>query len=283
VALPFVTGLGPASHIIFHAVEVGRDLEKAAETERAAQHAEDAVRHASDEASHLESCVNSFTPDTLVATDQGEKPIGQIRVGDQVLAYDEASGTTGYYPVTAVIVNLDPALLALTIDGQVVEATPGHPFYVAGHGWVNAGDLWVGAPIRHADGTTGTVQGIRLETRPQVMYNLTVADAHTFFVGAQQVLVHNSCRIPNDPNKHKHIFQNRTHDHKWNLTGLSRADNIKLVEQIANDASNLVGSIPTANGGTTYLFRKVVNGLTIEIEVYEDVNGARRVSDGWVK
>ncbi len=31
--------------------------------------------------------------------------------------------------------------------------------------------------------------------RAQLMYNLTVAQAHTFFVGIQQWLVHNSCPL----------------------------------------------------------------------------------------
>jgi radical SAM superfamily enzyme YgiQ (UPF0313 family) len=34
---------------------------------------------------------------------------------------------------------------------------------------------------------------ITIEHRPQVMYNLTVATAHTFFVGEGQWLVHNTC------------------------------------------------------------------------------------------
>jgi hypothetical protein len=47
--------------------------------------------------------------------------------------------------------------------------------------------------VRKADGSYGVVQGIEMVQQPQVMYNLTVAEAHTFFVGDGQWLVHNSC------------------------------------------------------------------------------------------
>ncbi|MCE7989395.1 MAG: hypothetical protein DYG89_50225 [Caldilinea sp. CFX5] len=135
-------------------------------------------------------------------TAAGEVPISEIQVGDLVLAYDEATGATGYYTVTAVISHVDPSLIELTIDGETLETTAEHPFYVmasapwlatgASQGrWVDAGDLHVGDAVRQADGTTGIVQAVVVVQRSQPMYNLTVAVAHTFFVGEQQWLVHN--------------------------------------------------------------------------------------------
>jgi hypothetical protein len=58
-----------------------------------------------------------------------------------------------------------------------------------------AGELWQGAHIRKADGTFGTVEQINIVERAKVMYNLTVAQAHTFFVGDNKWLVHNECTI----------------------------------------------------------------------------------------
>ena len=37
------------------------------------------------------------------------------------------------------------------------------------------------------------MQAVEVVEQPQVMYNLTVAQAHTFFVGDGQWLVHNQC------------------------------------------------------------------------------------------
>ena len=48
----------------------------------------------------LRNCANSFRADTLIATPDGAKPIGAIKIGDHVLAYDQTSGTTGSFTVT---------------------------------------------------------------------------------------------------------------------------------------------------------------------------------------
>ena len=61
-----------------------------------------------------------------------------------------------------------------------------HPFYTAEEEWVNAGDLSLGEEILALDGTIGVVEGVEVVTDSQPMYNLTVADAHTFFVGDGQ-------------------------------------------------------------------------------------------------
>ena len=51
---------------------------------------------------------NSFSADTLVSTADGLRPISAITVGDLVLAYDEATRTTGLFTVTATIAHRDP-------------------------------------------------------------------------------------------------------------------------------------------------------------------------------
>jgi hypothetical protein len=136
----------------------------------------------------------SFSAETRVATAEGLRAIGDLRVGDEVLAWDEATGTTGRYRITAVWVHEDAIVEELTVDGETLTTTPEHPFFVEGRGWVPAGELREGQRIRRADGGSGIVQGVRFEQRPQVMYNLTVDTAHTFFVGDGQWLVHNTCR-----------------------------------------------------------------------------------------
>ncbi|MEZ4736341.1 MAG: polymorphic toxin-type HINT domain-containing protein [Caldilineaceae bacterium] len=146
----------------------------------------------------------SFEADTLVATNTGQTAISDITVGDFALAFNETTGTTGYYTVTAVLSHVDPVLVTLVINGERIVTTPEHPFYVmtsapwlaAGEAvgqWKAAGELVVGDHIRQANGLAGTVQAMQVVQQPQVMYNLTVADAHTFFVGDGQWLVHNQC------------------------------------------------------------------------------------------
>ena len=155
----------------------------------------DSRRYGDDVAKNLDCPLrNSFSADTPVLTAEGEVAISEIAVGDLVLAYNEETGETGYYTVTAVVAHVDPSIVELTIDGETLQTTAEHPFYVMAGApwlatgetqgrWVNAGELEIGDAIRQADGTTGIVQAVVVVQRRQPMYNLTVAVAHTFFVG----------------------------------------------------------------------------------------------------
>jgi intein/homing endonuclease len=83
-----------------------------------------------------------------VATPDGPVPISTIKVGDIVLAWDEATGKVVERPVTAVLPHPDNEIARVTIDGRIVTTTPDHPFYVEGEGWIEAGNLWAGARIK---------------------------------------------------------------------------------------------------------------------------------------
>jgi hypothetical protein len=137
----------------------------------------------------------SFSADTEVATDGDTTPISEIEVGDKVLAYNEQTQVSGYYAVTAVWSHEDPLVVRLRIEGEVVETTPEHPFYVVDRGWTAADDLRVGSRVRDAGGTYDVVEAVAVVRSSQVMYNLTVAEAHTYFVGDGQWLVHNDCNL----------------------------------------------------------------------------------------
>jgi hypothetical protein len=141
----------------------------------------------------IRSCRNSFSADTLVATPKGLVPISELEIGDLVLAYNEATGEFGYYPITATISHTDQQVILLTLEGEVLITTDEHPFLLANGEWADAGDLKIGMEIRQADGTTGRVQGVRVVRDAQPMYNLTVDVAHTFVVGDDQWVVHNTC------------------------------------------------------------------------------------------
>jgi RHS repeat-associated protein len=151
-------------------------------------------------AEELGSClVNSFKADTDVETSEGPKDISAIQIGDYVLAWDESSGTVGYYEVTNAFHHTDAVVTEVILGGEWIETTPEHPFYVEDKGWVEAEDLKIGDEVRQADGTTGRVWLKWNVYKTQEMYNLTVDTAHTFFVGEGQWLVHNTCPIIGKP------------------------------------------------------------------------------------
>ena len=150
-----------------------------------------ALSHVIDSIPPLSCRANSFSADTTVVTKDGDTPIHEIEIGDYVLAWNEDTGEIGWYKVTDTIHHTDEVVVHLTIDGEEIETTPEHPFYVEGKGWTDAEDLQPGDDIRQADGSTGEVESIAIEETSQEMYNLTVDEAHTFFVGDGQWLVHN--------------------------------------------------------------------------------------------
>ena len=85
-------------------------------------------------------------------------------------------------------------LVHLQIHGEEVITTSDHPFYVNGCGFLNAGELYVGAKMVIANGEIHQVERMSIEVAkdPQKVYNFQVEDFHTYHVGAEGVLVHNA-------------------------------------------------------------------------------------------
>jgi RHS repeat-associated protein len=145
---------------------------------------------------------NSFSPGTSVVLADGTRvPISRIEAGDLVLSEDPLTGELSAQPVLGVIVGQgDKHLVQITTDGaEPVIATANHPFWVEGRGWVDAVDVRTGNALRTASGVA-LVQAAHdfAWLSGQTVFNLHVANSHTFFVGAGEsaVLVHNaSCAI----------------------------------------------------------------------------------------
>lgn len=78
---------------------------------------------------------------------------------------------------------------------QLIRGTAEHPFYVYGKGWTPLGELKPGDWIRTDDGWV-SVDKVEDTGKYETVYNLRVADYHTYFVGAQDwgygVWAHNS-------------------------------------------------------------------------------------------
>ena len=138
----------------------------------------------------------------MVKTADGYKAIAHIQAGDRVLSKDEASGVTGYKPVTARYGNPYQETVYIEIsDGignsQTLISNRIHPFYSDGK-WIKAEDLKAGIRLLSESGAEQTVQSVTVKPKPLKAYNLTVADWHTYFVKGNQaetegVWVHNAC------------------------------------------------------------------------------------------
>ena len=139
-----------------------------------------------------------FTGDTEVYTSDGLVCIEDVEVGDSVWAYNSETDETELKEVLNVWVKeTDEILHVSASDGETIDTTTNHPFYVDGKGWVAAGDLEVGDTLVTVDGNEVEVTDLELEklAEPIFVYNLEVEDFHTYFVGEYGVLVHNICKL----------------------------------------------------------------------------------------
>ena len=124
------------------------------------------------------------------------KPIETVKVGDKVLSRAE-DGTLSYKEVTDTFIRFSDSIIKLSINGNIVETTPEHPFYNPEiNDWVNAGDIIVGDKVLLSDGKSVIVE--KKESTSDIdsvpVYNFTVADNHTYYVGQSEILVHNTCK-----------------------------------------------------------------------------------------
>ncbi|MFF4207964.1 ricin-type beta-trefoil lectin domain protein [Streptomyces sp. NPDC001796] len=148
---------------------------------------------------------NSFVPGTKVLMADGStKPIEQVKAGDKVVATNPRTGETRVETVAAEIKGHGlKHLVKVTIDvdgkkgGKTaqVTATDGHPFWVTElHAWIKATDLKSGEWLQTSAGTYVQVTSVeRWTSRGATVHNLSVGDAHTYYVlaGVAPVLVHN--------------------------------------------------------------------------------------------
>ncbi|MBO0879585.1 MAG: hypothetical protein J2P17_04285, partial [Mycobacterium sp.] len=162
---------------------------------------------------------NSFAEDTPVTTLEGLRPIGELKIGDRVLARSEETGTYTFEPITQVFRHQDPVKVHLTLEDpatgvtEVVETTPQHPFQVPGRGFVPAESLKPNEAVSRAPAGTSSlvrsgrsdtsdvlrVKTLTFENQPFWAYNLEVGEDHTFFVGESRAWVHNAGPCPGLP------------------------------------------------------------------------------------
>lgn len=140
----------------------------------------------------LKKGCNCFTAGTEVLTDEGEKDIEDIEVGDMVLAKDEETGEVAYKEVTATFNHETDEIYNIYVGGQTIESTFNHPFYANDKGWTFAKDLKVGDLLVQSDGHTLRIDSIEIEQKYATVYNMTVDDFHTFFVSDLGIWVHNT-------------------------------------------------------------------------------------------
>lgn len=152
---------------------------------------------------------NCFTAGTKVLTDEGEKPIEDIKVGDMVLAKSDETGEVAYKEVVGLFQKQADEIYSIYVGDEVIEATAEHPFWLSGRGWTDVKDLKVGDLLVTSSGITLAIDKIEKELLEATVYNFEVADFQSYFVSNLEVWVHN-CNILKYHNDFMgHIFHGR--------------------------------------------------------------------------
>lgn len=143
-----------------------------------------------------------FAAGTLVDTEQGDRPIESIRVGERVWSRNETTLAVALHSVTRTFVTHDRYVIDLTLGQDAlhtdtVTVTPNHPFWVDGQGWTRAEALSTTAAWS-PEGPLSAVATVGY-SEPITVYNLEVEGDHTYFVGHLHALVHNAGRCPGAP------------------------------------------------------------------------------------
>ncbi len=86
-------------------------------------------------------------------------------------------------------------LVHVIVNGEEITTTPEHPFYVPKQGWTGAIHLRAGDILVRSNGEYVVVEKVQHEIleSPAKVYNFEVEGYHTYFVGNNSVLVHNTC------------------------------------------------------------------------------------------
>jgi len=134
-------------------------------------------------------------PGTLVWAESGPAPIEEIRVGDLVLAQHAETGELAYKPVLKTTRRPPVRMLKVVFGDNALQCSDGHPFWIAGRGWVKTCELQEGMRLHTVDGAV-ELRSVH-PTGVEALCNLVVADFHTYFVTEAKILTHdNTIREP---------------------------------------------------------------------------------------
>jgi len=227
--------------------------------------ADDAARYADNlaDAAKRNPC-GCFDADTKVLTDNGYKAISEIEVGDLVVAKNEESGEVSNKPVNELLRYENRAFYSLVLIGPegietALDVTDDHPFWVDSVGWVESDQLQSGMLVQDLEGDLHGVKSMLPTGVVGKSYNFEVSDFHTYFVGSENIWVHNCPNVPKPPTGRGSVPP-ADRDPKRNFTPNERAD--KRAEQ-NNQCAQCGDSIEHSNSHGHHVERHADGGLTV--------------------
>jgi hypothetical protein len=138
-----------------------------------------------------------FLAGTLVKTQEGYKNIENLKEGEKVWSYNIKTGQTELQPILQTYSGMaDKYVKITTTQGQILEATGGHRFYIPlTKKWKEAATLSLGDyfynPFTDQNIQIQSIERIDCDTKT---YNIQVAQNHNYMVSNANILTHNNGR-----------------------------------------------------------------------------------------
>ncbi|GEM_PF-2791554 len=125
----------------------------------------------------------------------GTQPIETIQDGDYVLSKDELSGHISCEQVSSPTIIPNQEIFEVNLrnaNGEFsqIDATGNHPFFASGE-WTRVDELGPGDVVQSRGDDLEVVEVERTQ-RFETVYNFTVSNYHTYFVGENAAWVHNT-------------------------------------------------------------------------------------------
>ena len=138
-----------------------------------------------------------FVAGTKVLTENGLVNIEEVKVGMKVYSYNETTGEVELKTVKQTFINpADKDMTKVTVNGEVIESTSGHEYYEVNKGWTSAKDLQKGDVVLNSNNEEVVVEKVETTvftgTELNTVYNMEVEDNHNYYVGENNILVHNT-------------------------------------------------------------------------------------------
>ena len=210
----------------------------------------------------MTTTMSCFIAGTLVATKKGKIPIEEVKCNDWVLSAAPNTLRKSYKRVENIFNRQVDFLIHLYISGDEIVTSDNHPFYIVGKGFVAASLLCVGMQLIDAKGDVHVLENIyREQCNSKVcVYNFTVEDFHTYFIGQNTILVHNAeCNVAfNKKSKYdqkeyeqqERLLMNRVNAYKFFLDNL-KVNGKDISRALTNQSDKAIEFIQYLKNDTT--------------------------------
>ena len=228
-----------------------------------------------------------FAAGTLVLTEDGERPIEEIEVGDRVWAWNEETGENELAEVVRLFERETLELYTLYLGDKTIDTTAEHPFWVLDWGWTRSDELMAGDRLLSYDGSELIIDDVTRTDRNAKVFNFEVQGIHTYFVSEMRLVTHNCGNrwikfLRENKGRYK-IWQQPVAYRFRNIEGKSVEEIEKLIPK--NATKRILRPIPGAvEKGVEYSF-KYKHGPTIRVRMH-GVDGTApagsNAARGWI-